>query len=232
MDFRQGRVWAIPEGRVVCKVTFPCQVFCQAFSPDGKLLATGHEDHTVRLWDTRNGKEVGSLGGAKHHVYSVAFSPDGRLLAAGDATGTVTVWDTAELELRTVLNGHTEQVSAVVWSPKGDKLASASYDDTVRLWDMAAGETAATIPRMTLAIAFEPSGRMIATGKFLEEAALWDTSSGQLITELGVGNAGVCNMLCFSPDGKSLAGGVAGTIRLWTKTNGIWVASEIAYGGI
>jgi WD40 repeat protein len=229
MDFRKARLWAIPKGRLLCEIALPCQSFCQAFSPDGKLLATGHEDYTVRLWDTRDGTEIRALEGAKHYVYSVAFSPDGRLLAAGDAKGTVTLWDIAEPTPLSVFDGHTEQVAAVAFSPTGVKLASASYDATVRLWDVATGVTAVTIPRMTLAVSFDPSGRMIATGTFWDETALWDTGTGQLIAELYADSL-VCNMLCFSPNGKTLAGGAAGRIRLWTKDNQEWSASEISCG--
>src|SRR5881398_2323492 len=54
-----------------------------AFSPDGKVLATGSFDNTVKLWDFATGKELHNLKGHTNQVYSVAFSPDGNLLASG-----------------------------------------------------------------------------------------------------------------------------------------------------
>src|SRR5438046_2240027 len=66
-------------------------VYAVAFSPDGKQLATGSFDKTVRLWDTASGKEVKTFGGAAGHqnlVLSVAFSPDGKTLASGSQDNT------------------------------------------------------------------------------------------------------------------------------------------------
>ncbi|KAJ5464315.1 uncharacterized protein N7458_000001 [Penicillium daleae] len=114
-------------------------VWSVVFSPNGRLLASGSRDKTVRIWDTATGGLQQTLEGHSDQIQSVVFSPDGRLLASGSRDKTVRIWDTTTGSLQQTLEGYSDQVHSVGFSPDGRLLASGSADKTVRLWSTATG---------------------------------------------------------------------------------------------
>ncbi|KAH9834936.1 uncharacterized protein C8Q71DRAFT_132694 [Rhodofomes roseus] len=121
-------------------------VLSLAFSPNGKFIASGSEDTTVRVWSFEHGRLAGHrvLKGHTASVVSVVFSPDGRLLASTSENGEICIWDAAQTTTGHTNSfgerpGHTGGVRSVAFSPDGRQLASASRDGTVRVWDAHTG---------------------------------------------------------------------------------------------
>src|SRR5205085_1193544 len=108
-------------------------VYSVAFSPDGKLLATGSSGDAVRVWDSAAGAVLPACRGHRGEVWSVACSPDGKTLASAGADGSVRLWDAGHATELHQVTGHAGEVKCVAFSPDGKLIASAGADRTVRL---------------------------------------------------------------------------------------------------
>lgn len=128
-----------PNGHILSK---ECQkmledhtILITAFSSDGKLMATGSTDHTVRLWMAETGEQVHTLRSHSDTVQSIAFSPDGRLTASASADNTVILWTTKTGQHLQTLTSHTTSIDAiaVAFSPNSRFLVSVS-DAQLSMW--------------------------------------------------------------------------------------------------
>jgi len=168
------------------------EIMSIAFSPNGKLVASGNakltykrmfdpvgmvEGGTVEMWNARTGKLLRTLKGHTSYVQSVAFAPDGKTLASGSSDGTVKLWNVSSGSLVRTLKGDgpLDGVFSVAFSPDGKILASGG--SVLRLWNAATGKRMATLighSSNVQSVAFSPDGKMLVSGSWDNTIKLWN----------------------------------------------------------
>lgn len=161
---------------------------CLAFSPNGKMLASGGYDHIIKLWDMHTGKEIATLLGHVGTVTCVAFSGDGKYLASSSRDGTVKVWNIASRnEIYSFLNRSAGDlflpdrtknnwIESVAFTKSND-IVSLGFDNIIRFWDMHTGRQKLEIPILSQSQP-KPNGSWLKTIKFNYKGNMFATSGG------------------------------------------------------
>ncbi len=219
-------IWQTIDGELFACWPQSSWVTALAFQGGGLLLASGHDDGVVRLWNYASRRLVRELrpplmsssGPNGSAVSALAFSPDGRTLAVAAENRDIHLWDVKHGEPRGCLRGHTDRIPALAWLPDGRHLISAGWDAAARVWDTAACRSIARFNShagQVQALALTRDGQRLACADSAHAVHLWDMKSRHTLA-VRRDPAGEVRSLAFSPDGRRLAFGGAGrVIHIW-----------------
>ena len=199
----RARLFALPSGRLMRKL--PAQgVTVAAFSPNGRLIVTGGEDHTAAVWQVNSGRRLYLFADHQGGVTDALFGPGGRLVATTSSDGATRVRDVRTGVRVALMLGHVNAVNSASFSADGKFLVTTSTDGTARVWEAATGRLETVLRGHTdavVAAAFSPGGRAVATASADGTARIWDPGTAPELRLLARARQPV-RAASFSRDGR------------------------------
>ena len=192
------------------------------FSNDGRYIASGSADKTIKLWDTSTGEQIQTFA-HKSNIESVAFSPDGHSLASGSFDNTIKLWDIKTGNCLDTFIGHSGAVFSVKYSPDSQQLATGSDDSTIKLWDINSAKCINTLKghsKRVNSVAYSPDNKSVASGSNDKTVKIWDVVTGSCLSSFKQHTNCVVS-LDFNPSGSQLvSGSYDKSIKLWNIESG------------
>jgi WD40 repeat protein/serine/threonine protein kinase len=182
-------------------------VLSLALDRSGRLLASGHRDGAIRLWNPRTGQSLGSLPSRGSPVEMMVMSPDGHYLASIEDSKNVCLWDVDQLRPRGNINVEPETASSLAFSANEERIAIGTAED-VRICETVTARPTLRIKQKNelgeLRLAFSPDGRRIALANCLR-VLVWDAQTGQQVLSIPAAPECVCSVV-FDSSSQMLAG--------------------------
>ncbi len=205
------------------------EVTAIAVSPNGKLIASGSSDRSIRLWnfkgellETWTGRSLRSGVGHAAPITALVFSPNSRVLISASADGSIKQWDLRSGEQFSDLTGQSWSIAAIALSPCEPLLVSGSQDGLIQLWDLETEELIGNVVQLQqpiTALQVDVKGESVWSGSG-KQICQWNLRDDRLITSLKGHIEGV-SAIALSPDGCTLiSGGMDKLLKLWNLNTG------------
>jgi WD40 repeat protein len=210
-------VWDTRTGEQLIGWSTPSWSNAVAFQPAGTLVATGHDEGTVYVWDRETGRQKYQLTAHELPVGALAFSPDGKTLATAGEDRLIHLWNATDGAKIGTLAGHNDRIPALQWHPNGSRLYSAGWDTSVWVWDAKTLEPVILLnshAAQLQALAVSVDGRVLAVADSDQAVHLWDTTTNK--SWKVIRGSGEIRTLALSADGKRVAwGGSDRVVHIW-----------------
>jgi len=191
-------------------------VNCVAFSPDGKLIASGGDDKVILVRNVATGTVQLKLEGHSFSIYAIVFTPDMKFIVSGSGDKLIKIWNASSGKLEATLEGHTITVSALVISEDGSILYSGSWDYSIRVWNLFSKTCLAVWKGHSNCVnSLAITAGVIISGSLDKTVKCWSRSSGECIRTIKDHSNWVI-AVAFHPNGSLFASGSRDdTIKLY-----------------
>ena len=199
-----------------------------AYSPDGKYLAVGSSDGTIKVWLMPDGKLI-SKSKDSSDIRAIRYSSDGKYIVSGNDNKTIKLWSMPDGKLMKAFVGHGNIIWDIDLSQDGKYLVSGGDDKTIKLWSMPDGEQTQAITEhidRILSVSFSTDSSRLVAGGYDGTLTLLSVSDWKFIKKFAAHKEGV-KTIKFSPGGKYFAtGSTDGTIKFWpVDENYMWITA-------
>lgn len=201
-------------------------VLSVCFSPDGKILASGGEDKSIKIWEFATGRELLSLNGHSSSVNDLLFMPEGNRLISAGRDGQILFWSLPQGRIVNKISLPNENIVSLAVSAKGDQLAVGTTDRKVRLYDMSDNsvlfEWKVDPGQYGSHVVFNKTGSLLAVGNDNRTVVLYDVQTGKEVSRLNEekGFCGGCyGRAAFTADGQLIFGSRGAPMGLRSPSN-------------